>query len=192
MYPIFLLSFAAIFIFIERYRYISRAGTLEPGFLDQVKSFIYKGDLDGALAVAKKSPYPVARLIERGIMRVGRDTRDVESAMESTARVEVSTMERNTGMLAAIAAIAPMFGFLGTVLGMIRAFYNISISDNISIGVIAGGMYEKMVTSASGLIVGVMAYVLYTILNQKIDRVVHKMEVIAIEFMDMLHKPIEQ
>jgi biopolymer transport protein ExbB len=191
MIPIFILSFAAIYIFVERYRYINRAGTLDPNFLSQIKDLLYKGDVKGALAYCNKSTYPIARLLERGLLRMGQDTRDIESAIESTARVEVYNMERNLSILSAIAAIAPMFGFLGTVLGMIKAFYNISISDNISIGIIAGGMYEKMVTSASGLVVGVMAYMLYTLLNAKIDRVVNKMEVTAIEFLDLLHKPMD-
>lgn len=191
MIPILLLSLVAVYVFVERYRYISRVGNIDPNFLSQIRNYIYNGQIDDALKFCKQSSLPVARILERGLYRVGRDSRDIESALEATARVEVYNMERNLGILSAIAAIAPMFGFLGTVLGMIRAFYNISISDNISIGVIAGGMYEKMVTSASGLIVGVTAYVLYTLLNTKIDRVVNRMEVTAIEFLDILHKPAE-
>jgi biopolymer transport protein ExbB len=159
--------------------------------LGKIKELLYKGDITSAMEFCRKTDYPIARLMERGLLRVGHDIRDIESAIESTARVEVYNMERNLSILSAIAAIAPMFGFLGTVMGMIKAFYNISISDNISIGIIAGGMYEKMVTSASGLIVGVSAYILYTLLNAKIDRVVNKMEVTAIEFLDLLHKPID-
>ena len=191
MIPIGLLSMAAIYIFVERFLYINRAGKLDPTFLSRIKELLYKADIGSAIEFCRKTDYPIARLMERGLLRVGQDIRDIESAIESTARVEVYNMERNLSILSAIAAIAPMFGFLGTVLGMIKAFYNISISDNISIGIIAGGMYEKMVTSASGLIVGVMAYILYTFLNAKIDRVVNKMEVTAIEFLDLLHKPID-
>lgn len=191
MIPILLLSVAAVYLFVERYLYINRAGKLEPTFLDKIKQELYKGDVKAALGVCAASPYPIARLLERGLMRVGQDTRDIESAIESTARVEVYNMERNLSLLSAIAAIAPMFGFLGTVVGMIQAFYNISQSDNISIGVIASGIYVKMVTSASGLVVGVVAYMLYTVLNTKIDRAVNKMEVTAIEFLDLLHKPMD-
>jgi biopolymer transport protein ExbB len=121
---------------------------------------------------------------------LGSPIRDIESSIENTARVEVYKMEKNVNLLAAIAALAPMFGFLGTVIGMIRAFYDISLADNISIGVISSGIYVKMITSAAGLIVGVVAYIFYTYLNTRIERVVNKMEVTAIEFMDILYKPV--
>lgn len=191
MIPILLLSVGALYLFVERFLYVNKAGIMDPNFLNNIKNELYKGDIKAALAICAKSPFPMARLLERGLMRVGQDTRDIESAIESSARVELYNMERNLGLLSAIAAIAPMFGFLGTVVGMIQAFYNISMSDNISIGVIASGIYVKMVTSASGLIVGVLAYVFYTFLNTKIDRVVNKMEVTAMEFLDLLHKPID-
>lgn len=191
MIPIFLMSFLALYIFVERLLYINKASKLDPNFLGVIKDKLYKGDIKGALDHCEKTQYPVARLIEKGLIRMGSPIRDIESAIENTARVELYQMEKNLSILSAIAAIAPMFGFLGTVMGMIKAFYNISISDNISIGVIASGIYEKMITSAAGLIVGVIAYILYTWLNARIDRAVNRMEVTAIDFLDILHKPVD-
>lgn len=190
MIPILLLSVIAISIFFERLFYIRRASKVDANLLKEIKKRLFEGDVKSALDYCAKSDYSVARLIEKGLMRMGSPIRDIESAIENTGRVELYKMEKNVSILSAIAAIAPMFGFLGTVLGMIKAFYNISISDNISIGIIASGIYEKMITSASGLIVGVVAYILYTYLNTMIDRATHKMEVAAVDFMDLLHKPI--
>lgn len=190
MFPILALSVTAVAIFVERYLYIKKASRLDPNFLNEIKDKLYKGDVDGALKYANRSQYPVARMIEKGLIRMGSSIRDIESAIENTGKLELYKMEKNLPVLAAIAAIAPMFGFLGTVMGMIKAFYNISISDNISIGIIASGIYEKMITSASGLIVGVLAYILYTTLNMMIDRAVHRMEMTAVEFLDLLHKPV--
>jgi biopolymer transport protein ExbB len=190
MIPILILSVTAIALFFERLFYINKASKVDENLLKEIKKRLFDGDVKSALDYCAKSDYSVARLIEKGLMRMGSPIRDIESAIENTGRVEIYKMEKNVSILSAIAAIAPMFGFLGTVLGMIKAFYNISISDNISIGIIASGIYEKMITSASGLIVGVMAYILYTYLNTLIDRATHKMEVAAVDFMDLLHKPV--
>lgn len=192
MVPIFILSFLALYLFIERYLYIKSAGQLDPAFLNNIKDKLYAGNVKGAIEYCQQSKLPVARLIEKGLSRLGTSMRDIESAIENTARIEIYKMEKGLPILSAIAAIAPMFGFLGTVIGMIKAFYDISIQDNISIGVISSGIYTKMITSASGLIVGVVAYILYTYLSTMIDRVVNRMEVQAIEFLDILHKPVNE
>jgi len=160
--------------------------------LPMVKDKLLSGSVRPAQEVARAAGYPIARMIEKGISRIGQPLRDVEAAMESSAALEVSRMEKNLNILASIAAVAPMFGFLGTVAGMIKAFYDISLADNISIGVISSGIYTKMVTSASGLIVGVLGYVFYTTLNTMIERVTFKMEVTAVEFLDLLHNPVEK
>jgi biopolymer transport protein ExbB len=191
MIPIFILSFTALFIFFERLFYISSAGKLDANFLGEIREKLYSGNVKGAMEFCSKSKYPIARLLEKGLNRLGSPVADIERAIENTARVEIYKMEKNLMILGAIAAIAPMFGFLGTVLGMIKAFYSISTQDNISIGAIADSMYGKMVTSAAGLIVGVVAHMLYTYLTNMIDRVTHKMEVTAIDFLDILHKPVQ-
>jgi biopolymer transport protein ExbB len=173
MYPIGFLFAAAVFLFIERYLYIRKTA----------------GNVQGAINFCKATSYPIAKLLEKGLSRLGSPIRDIEAAIENKAKVEIYNMEKNLGILSAIARIAPMFGFLGTVTGMIRTFHNISISNKIDISTIAGGIYEKMVTSASGLIVGIIAYVLYTLLTTMIDRTINKMEITAIDFLDILHKP---
>jgi biopolymer transport protein ExbB len=189
--PIFLLSFIALYIFIERYLYIRKASQLDASLMSVVRDKLYSGNVKGAMQYTRDANYPIARMIEKGLLRVGQPVRDIEGAMESSGRLEVTKMEKNLNILAAIAAIAPMFGFLGTVIGMIRAFYDISLADNISIGVISSGIYTKMVTSASGLIVGVLAYVFYTTLSTMTERASFKMEVTAVDFLDLLHRPAD-
>ncbi|MDI9873451.1 MULTISPECIES: MotA/TolQ/ExbB proton channel family protein [Bacteroidota] len=189
MIPIFVLFFIALFLFVERYRYISKTSRLDNTFLFSIKEMLYAGNIQGAINYCKTSPFPIARLLEKGLNRIGSPMRDIENAIENSARVEIYNMEKNLGILSAIAKIAPMFGFLGTVSGMIRTFHNISVANKIDISTIASGIYEKMVTSATGLMVGIIAYFFYTILTTMIDRTVNKMEVTAIDFLDILHKP---
>ncbi len=189
MIPIFVLFFIALFLFIERYLYISKTSKLDSTFLYTIKEMLYKGDVNGAISYSKASSFPIAKLLEKGLSRIGSPIRDIETAIENTARVEIYNMEKNLGILSAIAKIAPMFGFLGTVSGMIRTFHDIATANKIDISTIANGIYEKMVTSATGLMVGIIAYFFYTILTTMIDRTVNKMEVTAIDFLDILHKP---
>ena len=190
MIPILLLSVISVYLFVERLLYINKASKIDANLVNNVKDMLIREDIKGAITYCDRISSPFAKLVHKGLSRLGSPIRDIESAIENTARVEVYKMEKNVNLLAAIAALAPMFGFLGTVVGMIRAFYDISMSDNISIGIIASGIYVKMVTSASGLIVGVIAYIFYTYLNTKIERTVNKMEVTAIEFLDILYKPV--
>ncbi len=189
MVPIFVLFFIALFLFLERYLYIRKTSKLDGTFLFTIKEMLYTGNIQGAMSYCKTSPFPIARLLEKGLSRLGMPIRDIENAIENTARVEIYNMEKNLGFLSAIAKIAPMFGFLGTVSGMIRTFHSISVANKIDIATIASGIYEKMVTSATGLVVGIIAYLFYTILTTMIDRTINKMEVTAIDFLDMLHKP---
>lgn len=190
MLPIGFLFVLALYIFFERYLYIKRTSKLDNNFLFTIREMLFNGNVSGALAFAKASNFPIARLLEKGINRLGSPIRDIENAIENTAKVEIYNMEKNLGILSAIAAIAPMFGFLGTVTGMIRSFHDISLANDINIGIISSGIYEKMITSATGLIVGIIAHVFYTILMAMIDRNVNKMEVTAIDFMDILYKPV--
>ncbi len=189
MIPIILLSFISVYLFIERYQYIKSTGKYDASFLAHIGKQLREGDIKGAITYCDQSDYTIAKMIQRGIYRLGSPMRDIESAIEYMASVQIAKMEKNLSFLSAIAAIAPMLGFLGTVTGMIKSFYNISVSDNISIGIIAGGIYEKMVTSGAGLLVGIIAYVFYVYLNNMIDRTIHDMEIKTIEFMDILHKP---
>jgi biopolymer transport protein ExbB len=192
MIPIALLFIISLYLFFERYLYIKRASNMDSSFLQTIREMLYNGKLEGALQYCKSSSFTIARLLEKGISRLGTDTKDIEKAIENTAKVEIYNMEKNLGILSAIAAIAPMFGFLGTVTGMIRSFHDISLSNDINIGIISSGIYEKMITSATGLIVGILAKVFHTVLMEMIDRNVNKMEVTAIDFMDILYKPVNK
>jgi biopolymer transport protein ExbB len=189
MIPIFVLFFIALFLFLERYLYIRKTARMDNTFLFSIREMLVGGNVQGAINYCKNSQFPIAKLLERGLNRLGSPIRDIENAIENTARVEIYNMEKNLGILSAIAKIAPMFGFLGTVSGMIRTFHNISVANKIDISTIASGIYEKMVTSATGLMVGIIAYFFYTILTTMIDRAVNKMEITAIDFLDILHKP---
>lgn len=191
MIPIVLLSLISFYIFIERWLAIRRAGQLDPRFLSNVEERLKRGDLRSAIDFCKTTNTAVARILEKGLSRVGSPKREIEEGMESKAKVEIYNLEKGLNILAAIAAMAPMFGFLGTVVGMIKAFHQIALTENVSIGVIAGGIYIKMVTSASGLIVGVIAHMFYTMLTTMIDRVVNKMEVTANDFMDIFYQPVQ-
>lgn len=189
MLPILLLSLISVYVFVERVLYIRSVTKIDRVFVDRLKQKIAQGDVKGSLDYCIDQKNPMAYVLSRGIVRLGSPVRDIESALEQSATIEIAKMEDRLTYLSAIATIAPMLGFLGTVLGMIKAFYNISVADNISIGIIAGGIYEKMITSASGLVVGIVAYVFYTILNSRIEKSITAMESVTAEFLDVLYKP---
>jgi len=189
MIPIGLLSMIAIYIFIERYLAIKKASKMDNNFMNNIRDFMHHGNVDAAKALCKNTDSPIARLVEKGISRIGKPIRDIEVAIENTGKLEVHKLEKHLGILGIIAGIAPMFGFVGTIIGVIKIFYNISLADNISIGLIAGGLYEKMITSASGLIIGIFAYVGYHYLAIMTDKVIFKIESNAVEFIDLLEEP---
>lgn len=186
MLPIGILSLASIYVIIERFIFIRNASKMEANFLNNVKDHLAKGDLKAAKAYCQRLNTPMSRIIEKGINRIGKPIKDIEGAIESMAGIENTKLEKNLSFLGLTAGIAPMLGFIGTISGIIKIFYNISVSDNISIGLIAGGLYEKMITSGSGLIVGLIAYAGYHWLNGMIDRFNHKVEQTAVEFIDVL------
>lgn len=188
MVPIAILSFVAVYIIIERYITIKKASKDTTKLMDKVKTLIVQGDIKGAKQLCEQTDSPIARMIEKGIMRLGRPLKDIESSIEATGKIEVYRLERNISVLGIIAGIAPMLGFVGTISGVIRIFYTISIEGNISIGGIAGGLYEKMITSAAGLIVGIVAHIGFHYLNLMLDRIVYKMESNALEFIDLLQE----
>jgi biopolymer transport protein ExbB len=189
MIPLLLLFFLALVIFIERYLTIRKASKDETNLMQQVKESITAGKLDSALAICRSSNTPLGRMLQKGLLRIGRPIKDIEGAIENIGKLEVSKLEKNISILGIVAGIAPMLGFVGTISGVIRIFYNISLTDNISMGTIAGGLYEKMITSAGGLIIGILAYVAYHVLNIMVDRVILKMETDAVEFIDLLEEP---
>jgi biopolymer transport protein ExbB len=189
MIPIALLSVVAIYIFIERYLVIKRASRIDQNFMNNIRDFMHNGNIESARSLCRNTNSPIARLIEKGISRIGRPIKEIEDSIENTGKLEVHKLEKNLGILGIIAGIAPMFGFVGTIIGVIKIFYNISLADNISIGLIAGGLYEKMITSASGLIIGIFAYIGYHYLAILTDKVIFKIESNAVEFIDLLQEP---
>jgi biopolymer transport protein ExbB len=189
MIPIGLLSLVTIFIFFERFIVLRRAAQNPDNLLNNVRDQIHQGNIQGAIVLCKSNNTPDARMIEKGLTRIGLTVDEIEKSMEGVGKKELSRIEKNIGILSIIAGIAPMFGFVGTILGVIKIFYNISLADNISIGLISGGLYEKMVTSAAGLIVGILSFVLYHYLNFTVDRIAKRMESTSLDFIDMLHEP---
>jgi len=191
MLPIGLLLVVAVYIFFERYFYIRMAARTDTDFMNKIRDYIHQTKIDSALNLCQSTNMPVARMIEKGIKRIGRPLKEIEESIEIVGKFEVYKLEKNLVILGVIAGIAPMFGFIGTIAGVIKIFYNISLADNISIGNIAGGLYEKMITSAAGLLVGIIAFIAYHWLNVMIEKVVHTLEENAMNFIDLLQEPIK-
>ena len=189
MVPLAVLSVLTIYFIIERYLTIRQAAKVVPNFINNIRMMLLDGKMDAALTLCRSTNTPIARLLEKGIKRLGRPIKEIESAVENTGRLEIYKLEKNMAYLGIIAAIAPMLGFVGTISGVIKIFYNISLADNISIGLIAGGLYEKMITSASGLVVGIIAHIGFHYLNAMIDRVSYQIEVTAVDFVDLIQEP---
>ncbi len=189
MIPLGLLAFLGLVIFIERYITIRKSSKNETNLLFQIRQNIKEGRLESAMALCKNTQSPLARMLEKGLKRIGRPIKEIEGAIENTGRVEVSKLEKNIGVLGIIAGIAPMLGFVGTIIGVITIFREVSVQGSIEIGTISGGLYVKMITSATGLIIGIMAYVLYHILNMMVEKIILKMETDAIDFIDLLEEP---
>ncbi len=189
MYPILILSIMAFYIFFERYFTLRKAIKDESSLMMQVRELIKQGNLNAALSLCKQSNTPISRMLQKGLLRIGKPIKEIEGAIENVGKIEVAKLEKNISILGIVAGIAPMFGFVGTISGVIKIFYNISLSDNISMGSIAGGLYEKMITSAAGLIVGILAYIGHHILNLMVDRIILKLETESIDFIDLLEEP---
>jgi biopolymer transport protein ExbB len=189
MIPIGILAVLGLVIFFERYFTIRKASKNESNLLQQVRGSIHSGNLESAVAICRNNNSPLGRMLQKGLLRIGRPIKDIEGAIENIGKLEVAKLEKNIGILGIVAGIAPMFGFLGTIAGVIKIFYDISKTDNISMGVISGGLYVKMVTSAAGLFVGIVAYVCYHVLNMMVDKVILQLETDAIEFIDLLEEP---
>ena len=188
MIPLALCSLLLVYVFFERWFVVKKAGQLDATFMSRVRDNVTSGNLTAARALAKNTNGPVARMIEKGISRVGKPIDHIEKSMEATGKLEVYQLEKNLSILSTLAGIAPMFGFLGTIAGMIILFFNIQ-HQGFSLENIAGGIYTKMVTSAVGLIIGLLAYIAYNYFNAQINKNVNRMEAAAVEFLDILQEP---
>ena len=192
MIPLLILSILAIYIFIERAVVIRKAAREDRTFMDRIKDYIHEGDVDAALNLCKKTDTPYARLIEKGITRLRRPMNDVLVAIENVGNLEVAKLEKGFPWLATAAAGAPMLGFLGTVTGMVRAFYNMaSAGTSADITTLSGGIYEALVTTVAGLVVGIIALFAYNYLVARVDGVVNQLEAKTMEFMDLLNEPAD-
>ena len=190
MLVLLVLSVMAIYIFGNKWWMIRKAGNINKNFMNDIHDLIHEGKIKSAVALCQRYDSPVARLVEKGIERIGRPLQDIQTAVENMGNVEVARLEKSLPTLATIAGGAPMIGFLGTVTGMIQAFFRMSTAgNNIDITLLSGGIYEAMVTTVGGLFVGIIAYFGYNYLTSQISNLVFKMESTTIEFIDMLHEP---
>lgn len=189
MVPLAVLLLVAIYVFFERYFAIKRASRIEDNFMNMIRDHITTGNVQAARSLARNTNNPAARMIEKGIQRIGKPIEYIEKAMENVGKLQIYHVEKNLIILSMIAAIAPMFGFLGTIAGMIQLFFDISVTSDITLGTIAGGIYVKMVTSATGLVIGILAYVGHHYLTAQVDKLINKMEAASSEFVDILQEP---
>ena len=192
MIPLAVLAVISIYIFIERTIVTFKASRLDDSFMKRIKDYIHDGEIESALNLCKGTPSPYARLIAKGISRIGRPMNDVLVAIENTGNLEVAALSKGLPWLATTAAGAPMLGFLGTVIGMVQAFFAIASSGNAaSIGDFAGGIYTALVTTVAGLVVGIIALFAYNYLVARINKVMNLMEARTMDFMDLLNEPAQ-
>lgn len=190
MIVLLILSIVAIYIFGKKWWMIHKASKIEKNFMNDIHDYIHEGKIKSAITLCQRYNSPIARLVEKGLERIGRPLEDIQTAVENTGNLEVARLEKGLPYLATIAGGAPMIGFLGTVIGMVQAFFNMSkAGSNVDISLLSGGIYTAMITTVGGLIVGLLAYFGYNYLTSQISDVVFKMERTTIDFMDVLHEP---
>lgn len=187
--PISILFFYTIFLIVERYLYINKVSKGEANMMKNVKTALTQGNINEAINQSKNPKTSIGKVIQEGALSIGRPMPEIESNMERVANIEIANMEKKINHLGLIAGIAPTLGFIGTIAGVIKIFYSISISEDISIGNISGGLYEKMISSGSGLIVGIIAFTGYHLLNGKIDGFLVKVQKTVLEFIQILQRP---
>lgn len=190
MIPLAILSVMAVYLTIERYLTLKRAAKLDANFMANIKDLVLNGNIKGAKALCERTNSPVARMIEKGVTRIGKPLQDIDTSIHNVGNIEINKLETGMPTLATISGAAPMLGFLGTVTGMVTAFHRMSSSgDNLTVSVLAGGIYEALVTTVAGLIIGIFAYIAYNQLTSMIEKIIHRMEASAVEFIDLLQEP---
>ena len=188
MIPLFLLSVVAVFIFFDRYFYLRGQMRLEPVFFDKLNELIRSGKVEAAISLCESTNSSESRILMKGLQNLGRPIREIQDRMEMEGKLEVYNYEGNLYYLGVIASIAPMMGFIGTIIGVIKIFYNISLADNISISLISGGLYEKLIASGVGLTIGIISYAAYHFLNNRINKLVQNWEFRCVRFVDLINK----
>lgn len=189
MLPLSLLLFATLVIFIERYLTIKKASKYDPNLMSHIKHNVLSGKLDSALSVCRTSNSTLGRMLEKGLLRIGRPIKDIEGAIENVGKLEVARLEKNLNLLSIIATIAPMLGFVGTIFGVIIIFRDVEAAGGIDIASVSGGLYVKMIASAAGLTIGILAFAGYHLLNTMLERLILRIETDAVEFVDLLDEP---
>lgn len=190
MIPLAIFSVVAVYITVERYLTIKKASKLDQNFMANIKDMVLSGNIKGAKALCERTNSPIASMLGKGISRIGKPLQDINTAISNSGNIEINKLEKSMPTLATISGAAPMIGFLGTVTGMVKAFYNMSqAGSNLSVGLLSGGIYEALVTTVAGLIVGIFAYIAYNQLTAMIEKIVHQMEQSSVEFIDLLQEP---
>jgi biopolymer transport protein ExbB len=189
MIPLMIMSIIVVYIFVERYLAVKKASQDEKDFMLKIKEYLKEGKIDAAKDFCARSDNPAARMIEKGISRLGKSQEDIAVSIENTGRLEVMRLEQRLSFLATSAGVAPMLGFLGTTIGMVQVFIEMKSMRSLELSTISPGIMQAMITTVGGLIVGIMAYVAYNFLVARIESVVYKMENAAIDFMDLLNEP---
>lgn len=189
MIPLMLLLVITIFVFFERLIAIRKASNIDSNFMNIVRDHIVTGNVTAARSFAKNTNNPVARIIDKGIQRIGKPIENIERSMENVGKLEIYNLERNLSILSLSAGIAPLLGFLGTIIGMFQLFYSLATGGDFTIQTMANGIYTKVITSATGLIIGLLAYVAHNYLTTQVDKTAYKMEASSAEFLDVLQEP---
>jgi biopolymer transport protein ExbB len=189
MIPLAILLLITIYILVERLLVVAKASKKTDNLVVSLKEMIHSGNIPNAIAMCKNINTPEGSMVEQGVRRIGQPVLEIRTAMDKSGSNEIAKLEKNLNVLNIIGRIAPMFGFIGTIIGVITIFYDISLAKTVEIEIISKGLYQKMVTSASGLVVGVLAFICYHWLNARIDKLAHKMEDTQIKFLDMLNEP---
>jgi biopolymer transport protein ExbB len=190
MIPLFLLSILAVYIFFERLLTIQKAAKTPNQFIEKIRNLVLNGDINGAKLLCAQTDSPIAKMIEKGISRIGSPLKNIEVSIENVGRIEIYKLEKRLSLMGTISGAAPMLGFLGTVTGMIQAFIAIAQEEgSVSPKLLSAGIYEAMITTAAGLAVGIVAYLGYNYLVSQVQKVIHKMEYSSIDFIDLLQEP---
>jgi len=183
------LSIMAVSIFVERFFTIKSASKIDQNFMNNIRASVAAGNIQGAIALCQTKKTPISRMVEKGLMRIGKPLKDIDAAIENVGNLEIFQLENRLSTLASIAGAAPMIGFFGTVTGMILAFYKMASEQNVTPDVLAGGIYQALITTAFGLLVGIFAFIGYNLLVARVGKVVYNMEKTTVEFMDLLQDP---
>ncbi|HTH29972.1 MAG TPA: MotA/TolQ/ExbB proton channel family protein, partial [Lacibacter sp.] len=189
MIPLLLLSIATVYVFVERWMAIKKATEVDGNFMNIIRDNILSGNVTAARNFARNTQNPVGRIIDKGLQRIGKPIDSIENSMENVAQLEMYKLERNVNILSVISKVAPIFGFVGTLVGLMQLFFNINATGEYELSTIAGGIYTKLITSISGLVIGLVAYLFHNILHTQVEKALNKMEASAADFLDVLQEP---